>query len=173
MVSPGVFVDTHRQNQRGKNRHHSIADPACEVEETTVEGSAIHASPRALIYASVLAQTNHGHKDGEEHSSYREMNRDREKEQQRQTTDRKMQPCRSSSRVLMACSPLPDRIQRKAYKNVVFLKSQSGMKSGVRSDISAFTSTHEVTRGYERLVSTISCAAEFQPPISNMLLSAS
>jgi hypothetical protein len=34
-------------------------------------------------------QTDHGYKDGEEHSSYREMNRDRQKEQQRQTTDGK------------------------------------------------------------------------------------
>jgi hypothetical protein len=75
LVSTGVFVDPHRQNQRGKNRHHSIADPACEVEETTVEGSAIHASPRALMYASVfglcqksggwLARVENAHQPGE------------------------------------------------------------------------------------------------------------
>jgi hypothetical protein len=130
VVSPGVFVNPHRQNQRCKNRHHSIADPACEVEETAVEGSAIHASPRELMYASVFglcqkgcglfarvenahqsarslaapspqklghfeqrktfgAQTDHRYKDGEEHSSYREMSRDGQEKQQRQTTDRK------------------------------------------------------------------------------------
>jgi hypothetical protein len=35
------------------------------------------------------AQTDHGYQDGEEHSSYREMSCDRQKEQQRQPTDRK------------------------------------------------------------------------------------
>jgi hypothetical protein len=37
-------------------------------------------------------QTDHGYKNGEEYSSHREMYRDRQKEQQRQTTDRKKAP---------------------------------------------------------------------------------
>jgi hypothetical protein len=38
VASTGILVNSHRQNQHGDNRHHRIANPVGEVEETTIEG---------------------------------------------------------------------------------------------------------------------------------------
>jgi hypothetical protein len=85
------------------------------------------------------------------------MNRDRQKKQQRQTTNRKEAALekhfpRSHGQFLSAQNP------RHGLRKCGSLKCQSGMKSGVRSDMSAFTSKHEVTRG------TSALAAQYPAP---------
>jgi hypothetical protein len=75
------------------------------------------------------------------------MNRDRQEEQQRQTTNRKEAALKKQFPRSHGQFSISGQNPKQGFRKCGFLKCQSGMKSEVRSDMSAFASKHEVTRG--------------------------